>query len=143
MQESRVILDAQQLKRITEIVRNASRPLSVRDISQSMFAMGKYSSSNPSHGFVQLTEALRGSEGRLQGREIGDILNSLRGKRSRITHSSSAEAADSKLAQFDSEAFNDSLSMTLYRLDLCRKGAEEERLQEDLVLLDFCVCSRR
>jgi ribosomal protein L19E len=36
--KSRVILDAQQLKRITEIVRNASRP--PRDISQSMFAMG-------------------------------------------------------------------------------------------------------
>jgi hypothetical protein len=44
-----------------------------------MFAMGKYSSSNPSHGFVALSLKLFVARGPSSGRRIGDILNSLRG----------------------------------------------------------------
>jgi hypothetical protein len=126
---SRVILDARQLKRITETVRNASRPLSVRDISQSMLAMGNTAQAI-GHGLGgALTEALGGSEGRLQGREIGDILNSLQGQTQQNKHIQALlKLLTPKLAQFDSKLSMISLSMTLYRLRTFVVGAEERKI---------------
>jgi hypothetical protein len=83
LKKSRVILDA-RIKRITEVC-GTLRPLSVRDISQSMFAMANAAQAIPKPWPCALSLKLRGSEGRLQG-EIGDILNSLQGKRSKNKH---------------------------------------------------------
>jgi hypothetical protein len=80
-------------------------------------------------------EALHWLRAVFRAGEIGDILNSLQGQQN---NTSSAEAADSKLAQFDSK-LSWASSMTLYGLkDLCREGREGRDLQEDLVL-DFVL----
>jgi hypothetical protein len=100
--KSRVILDARQLKRITEIVRNASRPLSARYQPVNV-CNGKYSSSNPEAMACTLSLKPSWLEGR-SGREIGDILNSLQGKRSKNKHIQALlKLLTPKLAQFDSK----------------------------------------
>jgi hypothetical protein len=91
-----------------------------------------------------LTEALGGSEGRLQGREVGDILNSLQGQTQQNKHVQALlKLLTPKLAQFDSKLSMISLSMTLYRLRTFVVGAEERKICKTWFCWDFCVCSRR
>jgi hypothetical protein len=103
-----------------------------------MFINGKCSSGNhPKPWRCALSLKLSWLQGRLQG-EIGDILNSLQGKRSKNnTFTSSAGLLLTPKWRTLTQAFYDESSMTLYAM-LCRKGSKKD-LQEDLVLQDFCM----
>jgi hypothetical protein len=107
-----------------------------------MFAMGNTAQAIPSHGLC-LSLKLFVAPRAVFRREVGDILNSLQGKRSRIS-SSSAEAADSSWLNSTQKLSMIEPQQALYGLRTFVKGAEGKKdLQEDLVAAGLLRVCRR